>query len=303
MDFDLDLDFFSSDPVKIETWNDIYRALDEIIEYDLADHYVVSTEKIGGAMKRLLVYIADTFTRIGSMVARDLNVFNWTKGNSELVTYYTSHRLLVNQIEKLPMVKVGGTQVPTPTGLKTDYATVVKSVGEAVAFADMVKTAERFQKELYSIYQDIASDTFKVSDGEKLLKSHMDYILVLNKTFMKSVAKCYKFANTPSRHTQRYSDVFKPGELKKVREKMMEHEKDIISIKSVHKQMTKAEGHTDTFIKTIEGNAGDVSIATIKFLAKYVKTCAETFESYGVLSTELLKIDHNLTEVYRALKR
>lgn len=299
----IELDFFASDPTQIKTWNDIYRALDEIIEYDVSDKYVVSTEKIGGVMGRLLVYIADTFTRIGSMVARDLNVFNWTSGNSELVTYYTSHRLLVNKIEKLPMVEVGGTQVPVPTGLKTDYATVVKAVGDAVAFADMVDRSERFQKELYGIYQSIASDDFTLTSAEKKLKDHTDYVLILNKNFMKSVAKCYKFGNTPSRHTRKYSEVFKPGELKKIREEMMGHEKDIISIKKVHKQMKKTEEHTDKFIATIESEVSDVSVGTIKYLARYVKTCAETFESYGTLATELLKIDHNMTEVYRALKR
>lgn len=247
-------------------------------------------------------FVANFVTGVVNVVGHILNLFNagvlqgWRNfKRGELTAYSDSNRATMTRIYFADFYQISEVEVDTPQGMEGPYAPALNSLCTYLVELNMLDRAIRMLKTVECIERDM----------HKQNSNFTSTIVDANKSFTDpKLAKL--FQDTTKYFTPKKSD---GGKFRELFANMKEYEtviKQAIDEDDHLRQVSSVHSRLEDIQKVVNRIADDAELLTkpqLEDLAKVARAMADTFDNYGTVIADVLRVQHNLTEVTKRIRK
>lgn len=231
----------------------------------------------------------DTFTRIINNFKTSLKGFNRNFKRSELLAYHESHPFMINQFFKTQQFNLD-LSVPIPSGMKVTYlhaTTILETLYSTLDINSTITALQFYFSEVQAGRFPVTEDTTKLiskiskNDVEKTLRD----IFNANKTMevpLRSVIPSFDELIVVDHHILGYDTIFK-------------------NVETVCSALDVIEKIIDTHVTSIETQTTPIDKVAVRALYQLVHTASVQLDMFGVILTELQRVEHNFVICLRRL--
>ena len=264
---------------------------------------IEGNESLLGVLKTILIGTADTFISLGhSFKTSIFKVFKDLK-RSELRYYVESNAIRVKEILNKPYEALQDKKIPFPNKMSSTYLSTTESLIKFLDILDMKNRINALKEHAGMIIDSIILDNASFT-AKSIFKSVDTNIAEFSREFMKTQNH---FKGIHDKDIK-FSKVFKTSkELKDTHDELLRSESKFQEVSSIYYTIQDIEIKFDKLIKHInstkEDQSNKVEKSTLEALSRYVAFIARISDMYGVAILDLHRVEHNVVEVFKELKR
>lgn len=247
-------------------------------------------------------FIANSLTAIPNILGHITRLFYTTLvygwrdfKRGELTAYHASNCATMSRIYHTNYYEFRDLDVDTPQGMKGTYTAALKSLQDFFNALDMPKRVKKMYDQIVAIRKDIIK-----SNGD--FRSYVqDFTRAHKSTDVdKAFANTSKFFTTDKEDGGTFGKLFSNmGEFENVIKNTMNMDTELRMVAGVHDKMNDMKKEIDIIIQ----NGDKLSKQQVNDLVEIVRFIGDTFDQYATCLNDLSRIDHNMTEVVKTLRR
>lgn len=247
-------------------------------------------------------FIANAVTGIANVIGHVVNLFNagvlngWRNfKRGELTAYVDSNLATMARIYRADFYLIEDVEIDTPQGMKGTYHQALDALTMYLTKLNMLQLSNKMLKTMEAIESDMhkanPSFTSKVKDANReFADPNVKKLFDDTSTFFTSE----KFDR------QRFQDVFTGmGDYEAVIKMSIKSDDQLRQVSSVHSRLMDIQKVTGRIVD----EADKLNKTQIEDLAKVARTMAETFDNYATGCADLIRVQHNLTENTKVIRK
>ena len=288
---DRDLDYLFN---SINTSNESLSQYEQLLKYDFDS---IALESFGSNITRFITGILDTILKLlNNFKATVLGVFKDLK-RTELQEYEDSNKITLSRVLKYPYEFLAQQNVVVPKGMVKPYKVTTEKIKECLDTLDMVNRSEKALASIDNVLNMLMSNA--------KLQVKQDTI---NVGELRSLEQSFKQENncfSPFKRCEerKFSDVFQSDHCLKDTYDLLSntvlHEQDV---SKVYNTLEKIYSKLEQILKLVESNHVNITKSDILTLSGQVTTLAKLFDMYGVVVTDLQRVEHNFVLVLKNIQ-
>lgn len=249
--------------------------------------------------KSTLISIGNTIGHIGNL--HKTNIFKFYKElkRTEIRYYNESNMASMQMLFNLPYNEVCKIQIPIPKGMVCTYGEAVSNI---TSFLAKINAHER-SKVIVLLSKTLMQTIKKGSSVSAILIKQINQCdSVEFKSEYDKYRKCFDIKPT---ETIAFEKVFASmTDMKKINDTIIANEQYVHAIPMVHASLVDIHNYFTEILKYLEQPKSDVVTKTdIENIAILARAIAETFDFYGTGVMDFHRVEHNVVEVYKELRR
>ena len=261
------------------------------------------------ANEGLWQFIKGCLTSIGNIMGHIVtlfttNVFKFYKSlkRTEIRYYNNSNKVSMLRIFSQSYDELSNIEIPFPNGMTVTYMEALDKTIVALTNLDImtranlaVTVSDKILKGLKSgsVMNDIIKSGVASSDTTNV------------KDVVEAAKKCIDEKKNTSNDIKTFKELFiSIADFKKCNDMALDCDKFVDIVNAVHKKMGICSDNFTEIVKVIERSAGNgVTKDDVENLSTLAYTLADTFDMFSMMMFNFHKLEHNLVEVYRKIRK
>lgn len=261
------------------------------------------------ANEGLWQFIKSCLTSIGNVIGHVVtlfttNVFKFYKSlkRTEIRYYNQSNKFTMVRMFSQDYEDLSKIIIPFPNGMIVTYMEALEKTITALDKLDILTRA--------NLAVTVSS---KILDGLKsgsvmndIIKSGVASSDTTNvRDVVNAAKKCIDERKNTSNDKKYFKELFTSlADFEKCNEMALDCDKFVDTVNAVHKKMATCSDNFTEIVKTIERSAGNgVTKDDVENLSTLAYTLADTFDMFSAMMFNFHKLEHNLVEVYKVIRK